>query len=296
MSKTLRRLCVGAALAAVTGSLAACGGSGEAKGGSGGGGDGELLKADPVAALRSVREKTGGADSAKVEGTTAVGDLMSMEQSGSIAWSDGVSGNMQVTYTGGQVMETMRQSGISGPMQVRYFADGYVVDMGPAAAAALGGKQWIRYSYDDLAAMAGPSGSVLKDQLRNSTPQQAVKALLASGDVKKAGEETVRGVRATRYSGTIDVAELSAANSTLGAKELAGLKKQLSTAGITTQRVDIWVDRNDLLVKKVESGKMKQGSFNSTLFYSDYGTKVTVVEPPASETVDFKELAKGQGS
>ncbi|MER5770143.1 LolA-like protein [Streptomyces sp. NPDC001985] len=297
-AKTIRCLAVSAAVAAALTSVAACGGSdGEGSGKKSDGlENGGLLKADPIAALRDVQAKTGGADSAKIEGTTVMGEMMSMKQAGAIDWSDGLSGTMDITYTGGTMAETMKQSGVTGPMETRYFKDGYVVNMGETVARQMNGKPWISYTYDDLAAMAGPSGSVLKDQLQNSTPQQAVKALLASGDVKKAGEESVRGVSATRYSGTIDVAELSTANSELGAKELETFKKQLATAGITTQKVDIWVDKENLLVKKVESGKMKTGSFNSTVFYSDYGTKVSAERPPASETVEFKELMKQGGS
>lgn len=134
----------------------------------------------------------------------------------------------------------------------------------------------------------------MKDQMQNTTPDQGVKALLASGDVKKTGQEDVRGVATTHYSGTVDVAELTAKNSELDAGQLAAFKKQLSDAGITTEKVDIWVDKNDLLVKKTERGQMKTGELNSTVFYSDYGTKVSVERPPASDSVDFSELLKQQ--
>lgn len=121
-----------------------------------------------------------------------------------------------------------------------------------------------------------------------------MKSLLASGDVKKVGKEDVRGVSATHYSGTVDVAALTAKNSELDADQLEQLKKQLSDAGITTETVDIWVDDNDLLVKKTERGEMKTGELNSTVYYSDYGTKVSVERPPADDTVDFAELLKQQ--
>lgn len=118
--------------------------------------------------------------------------------------------------------------------------------------------------------------------------------MLASGDVKKVGQEDVRGVATTHYSGTVDVAELTTKNSAIDADQLAELKKQLSDAGITTEKVDIWVDKDELLVKKTERGQMKTGELNSTVFYSDYGTDVTVEEPPASDTVDFQKLLEQQ--
>ncbi|MEU0394945.1 hypothetical protein ABZ208_19625 [Streptomyces sp. NPDC006208] len=288
-TKTVRHMYVTAAVAVAFASITSCNGSGgeqDSKQDRGAG----VVKVDPIAALRSVQAKTKGADSARVEGTTVMGDAMSMKQSGAIAWTDGLTGTIEITYTGGTMADSLKQAGVNGPIEARYFKEGYVVNMGAATAQQSGGKHWISYDYDDLAEVAGAAGEVMKDQLQNTTPDQGVKSLLASGDVKKVGREDVRGVTATHYSGTVDVAELSAKNSSLDADQLAQLKKQLSDAGITTEKVDIWVDDNDLLVKKVERGQMKTGEFNSTVFYSDYGTKVSAERPAASDTVDFREL------
>ncbi|WNI23057.1 hypothetical protein [Streptomyces sp. ITFR-16] len=292
-TKTVRRVGLSVALAAALTSVAACGGSddGKTKGEDRGG---SVLPADPVAALLAVQKKTGGANSAKIEGTTSMGTTMSMKQTGALDWSDGITGSMEITYTGGTMADSMKQLGGDGTMQARYFKDGYAADMGPAMAKQTGGKRWISYSYDDLAELGGASGAAMKDQMQNTAPDQGVKSLLASGDVKKVGKEDVRGVSTTHYSGTVDVADLTAKNSKLDAAQLDELKKQLNDAGITTEKIDIWVDANDLLVKKTERGQMKTGELNSTVFYSDYGTKVTVERPPAGETIGFKELFEKQ--
>ncbi|WP_326738093.1 hypothetical protein [Streptomyces sp. NBC_01022] len=293
-TSTVRRVGAAVAVAAALTSVAACGGSdddGAAKAKGGGSG---VVKVDPIAALLDVQKKTGAANSAKIEGTTVMGSTMSMKQTGVLEWSDGVTGSMEITYTGGSMADSMKQLGSNGTMQARYFKDGYAADMGPAMAKQTGGKRWISYSYDDLAELGGASGAAMKDQMQNTTPDQGVKSLLASGDVKKVGQEEVRGVATTHYSGTVDVAELTAKNSKLDADQLTALKKQLTDAGISTEKVDIWVDENDLLVKKSERGQMKTGELNSTVFYSDYGTKVSVERPPAGETIGFKELLEQQ--
>ncbi|MFB6715065.1 MULTISPECIES: hypothetical protein [unclassified Streptomyces] len=290
-TSTVRRVCLSVATAAALTSVAACGGSDSGKGDSRGSG---VVKADPIAALRDVQKKTGGEKSAKVEGTTRMGSTMSMKQTGTIDWTDGLTGAMEITYTGGSMADAMKQNGGTGTMQARYFKDGYVVNMGDAFARQAGGKHWINYGYADLAKIAGASGEAMKQQMQNTTPDQGVQSLLASGDVKKVGQEDVRGVSATHYSGTVDVAELTAKNSALDADQLDQLKKQLSDAGITTETVDIWVDENNLLVKKSERGQMKTGELNSTVYYSDYGTKVSVEKPPAGDTVDFTDLVKQQ--
>ncbi|WP_432004918.1 hypothetical protein [Streptomyces parvus] len=290
-TSTARRMGTALAAAAALTSMAACSGS-DSAGGSGKGKADAVAKASPVAALKQVQQKTGGAQSAKVEGTTEMGSTMSMKQSGVIGWADGLSGAITVTYTGGTMGEALKKAGGDGSVQARYFKDEYYANAGAGMAANTGGKNWIRYSYKDLAELGGASGDVMQDQIQNSTPEEGVKALLASGDVKKVGQEDVRGVSATHYSGTVDVAELTAKNSSLDAKQLAAFKEQLALAGVTTQTVDIWVDENDLLVKKTERAEMKTGTVNSTLFYSDYGTEVPSQKPEASDTVDFKQLLK----
>lgn len=297
-TSTVRRVGLAVAVAAALTSVGACGGSDDgatskAKGGSGGSG---VVKTDAIAALLDVQKKTGAASSAKIEGTMVMGSAMSMKQSGSLDWSDGITGAIEITYTGGAMADTMKKAGGNGTMQARYFKDGYAADMGAALAEQTGGKRWISYSYDDLAELGGASGAALKDQMQSTTPDQGVKSLLASGDVKEVGKEQVRGVATTHYSGTVDVAELTARNSKLDAEQLAALKKQLNDAGITTETVDLWVDENDLLVKKSERGQMKTGELNTTVFYSDYGTKVSVERPPAGETIAFKELLQQQGA
>jgi hypothetical protein len=294
-STTVRSLTLSIAAVIALSGVAACSSSGSGSSGKDGKASGRsATHVSPVAVLRTAEKSTDGADSAKVESTTAMGSLMSMKADGALGWSDGLAGNLTITYTGGTMADTMRQLGTTS-MQARYLPDAYYAKMGEKFAQRAGGKHWIRYGYADLADLGGSSGAYLKDQMQNTTPNQSVKLLLASGDVKKVGTEKVRGVNTTHYSGTVDVADLAGKNSNLSASQLAGLKKQLTQAGVTTETVDIWVDGQDLLVKKVEKGEMSTGRYTQTAYYSDYGVKVSATRPPASDTEDFKELLKQQG-
>jgi len=295
-STMVRRVTVSIALTTALAGVAACNSS-NSSGSSGNGdkaGHKSVTRVSPIAALRSAERATDGADSARVELTTTLGTLMSMKSSGVMAWSDGVTGDLTITYTGGTMAETMRRIG-SDSMEARYLSDAYYANMGDAFAAQAGGKHWIRYGYDDLAKFGGGSGALLKDQMQNSSPNQSVKLLLASGDVKKVGEETVRGKRTTHYAGTVDVSDLAARSSHLTASQLADMKKQFTTAGITTEDVDIWVDAEDLLIKAVSKAAMTSGTMSSTTYYSDYGVKVSAEAPPAGDTTDFKDLLSKQG-
>ncbi|MEU0675957.1 hypothetical protein ABZ330_24290 [Streptomyces sp. NPDC006172] len=278
--------------------VAACGGSGSkgAREGADGGSaapDRGGVALSPVAALLSAEKSTNAADSARVESTTTMGSTMSMTATGSVGWSDGLRGTLTLTYTGGALADAMRKMGATS-MEARYLPDAYYARMGDAFAAQAGGKHWIRYPYDALAKLGGGSGAYMKDQMQNSTPNQSVKMLLASGDVRKVGEETVRGKETTHYSGKVDLADFASRSSSLSAAQLADMKKQLEQAGVSSETIDIWVGDDDLLVKKVEKGQTANGTFTQTVHYSDYGAGVSVQTPPAGDTADFTELLRKQ--
>ncbi|MFF8907143.1 LolA-like protein [Streptomyces olivaceoviridis] len=296
MSTTVRRVTLSAAVVAALTGVAACGSSDSGKDGGDKAAGKTAAHVSPIAALRSAEKSTDKADSAKVRSTTSIGDLMSMTANGALTWGDGLKGNLTITYTGGQMAELMKKAGTQS-MEARYLPDAYYAHMSDTfARQAGGGKHWIKYSYDDLAKLGGASGSYMKDQIQNATPNQSVKMLLASGDVKKVGEETVSGVHTTHYSGTLNVADLAGKTSNLSAEQLSALKKQLSQAGVTTDTVDIWINDQDLLVKKTEKADTANGAMTNTSFYSDYGVKVTAEAPPAGDTKDFADMLKSGGT
>ncbi|MFC7826750.1 hypothetical protein [Streptomyces sp. NPDC057375] len=219
-------------------------------------------------ALRAVERATGRAGSARVESTTVMGRELSLEAEGALGWrDDGLTGTLTITYTGGTTAETMRRLGTTA-MEARYLPDAYYARVGDEFAERVGGRHWIKYVYEDLEDLGGGAGAGFADQMRNTTPNQAVKLLLTAGDVRRVGEETTRGRRTTHWSGTVGTE--------------------------TAQTVDIWVDDRDLLVKKVERGRTKTGELTQTAYYSDYGVTVSAQRPPAGDTTDFKELLRSQ--
>ncbi|MEV0256491.1 hypothetical protein AB0H82_19810 [Streptomyces sp. NPDC050732] len=280
-----------AVVAALTG-LSACGSgdsSDKADGGDKGG-----INLSPIAALRTVEKSTDKADTARIDGSTTMGTLTSMDMKGVMGWSDGITGNVTVTFTGGSQAQQMRQLGQT-KLDYRYLKNGFYANMGDKfAAQAGGGKHWLEYDYDTLAEMSGAAGQAFQDQMQNSTPNQSVKMLLASGDVKRVGEEKVRGTQTTHYSGKVDMADFTARSADLDKDQLSELEKQFEQAGISTETIDIWVNEDDLLVKKVEKADTKNGPFEQTAYYSDYGTPLSVEKPPASDTMSFKDLLNRQ--
>ncbi|MEU1120650.1 MULTISPECIES: hypothetical protein [unclassified Streptomyces] len=292
-STTTRRAGLSIAVVAALTGLAACGSDGSSdtadkskdKGG---------INMSPIAALRTVEKSTDKADTAKIDGSTTMGSLSSMDMKGVMGWSDGITGNVTVTFTGGTQAQQMKQLG-QPQLDYRYLKNGFYANMGDRfAAEAGGGKHWLEYDYDTLAEMSGAAGEAFQDQMQNTTPNQSVKMLLASGDVKRVGQENVRGTKATHYSGKVDMADFTAKSSDLDADQKSELKKQFDQLGMDTEKIDIWVNGDDLLVKKVEKAETKNGPFSQTAYYSDYGTPLSVEKPPASDTMSFKDLLKQQ--
>ncbi|MFC7840965.1 hypothetical protein [Streptomyces sp. NPDC057382] len=273
---TVRRTGLGLAVATALTGLTAC-----TSPASGGPGEDGPARGRALAALRAAERATERAGSARVESTTAMGPLMSMRADGALGWDGGMTGTLTITYTGGTVADTMRRLG-SASIQARYLPDAYYARMSEKFAEKTGGRRWIRYAYEDLEALTGGSGAHFGDQMRSTTPNQSVKLLLSSGDVRKVGRETVRGRAATHWSGTVTAADVTD----------AGLRKQLTAAGVTGETLDIWVDERNLLVKKVEKARTATGVTTQTAHYTDYGLPVRVSRPPLSDTGDFEDLLR----
>ncbi|WP_086709498.1 hypothetical protein [Streptomyces antimycoticus] len=271
--------------------LTACGSekSDDDKAGDKTGGDKSGQSAmSPLAALKLASQQTDKKNSAKVEGTTKMGEQNS-RMSGDMDWANGIRANMSITQTGGAIAS----SPIAGkPMDAKYTPDAMFLNMGDEFAAQAGrGKHWVKYDYDVLAQKAGPSGAFLKDQMQNNNPSRSVELLLATGKVKSVGSEDVKGVKATHYMGTVKVSEIAKMQSKeLSQSDLDALQKQLETSGMDTETIDLWVDGENLLVKKREQAQSNNGAYDSTVYYSDYGTSVTVTEPSSSDTVDFQDM------
>ncbi|WP_369195962.1 hypothetical protein [Streptomyces djakartensis] len=278
---TVRRTGLGLAVATALTGLAAC----TSTASSDGPGEDDPARGRSLAALRSAERATERAGSARVESTTAMGSLMSMRADGVLGWEGGMTGTLTITYTGGTVADTMRRLG-SASIQAHYLPDAYYARMSEKFAEKTGGKRWIRYAYEDLEALTGGSGAHFGDQMRSTTPNQSVKLLLASGDVRKVGRETVRGRSATHWSGTVTAADVTD----------AGLRKQLAEAGVTSETLDVWVDERDLLVKKVEKARTATGVTTQTAHYADYGVPVRAQRPPLADTGDFEDLLRERPS
>ena len=160
------------------------------------------------------------------------------------------------------------------------------------------GKKWLKF---DLAKVSKGLGIDLSQLGQvGQDPSQSMQMLKAiGGDVKKVGEEKVRGVDTTHYSATVDFDKYPAA---VPASDRAAVRKSIENlvklSGQRTIPVDVWVD-DDKVVRRVgQTIKTKVPGAASMqmrmiMEYFDFGTKVDVKAPPAGQVQDISDLAAG---
>jgi hypothetical protein len=268
--------------------LAACtNGTGSGSGGtagSGGGVNGSVpIALSPVAQIRVALSKASNDKTVRVHGTItgdqATGTLDAQEQLG-----DNLEMSIALSLPGTQISEV-------------WLGDTLYLKI-PALASELGGKPWAKFSLSSL----GPLGSSIQslvNSAKNSDPAAQLQPLLASGDVKEVGTETVDGVQATHYTGTVDPAtafDTSQAVKNLTPAERQQLKSMLSAAGVTSETIDVWVASDGLPVEEMISTTAKAGAEKVDLHLSGWGQPVSISAPPADEVTDISSLAGGAGS
>lgn len=241
-----------AALPAVALVLAAGCGSGSTK----------ATTLDYGAALRASVDKTT-ATSAKTDltvDTEAAGTTVSMHGVGAF---DGSDGSMVLTVAGMQVEE--RITGGTLYLKVPGQSKWYVLELADLVGTSFGSS---------------------------ASPNDSLKVLLAADNgVTKVGTETVRGASATHYKGTITLDEAHLGK--LGGFARDALQK-LVDSGVTEMPFDAWVDGQNRLVKLTEATDVTSKGVTAhvvlTLLRYDFGTKVAVVAPPASQQQDGAPL------
>ncbi len=151
-----------------------------------------------------------------------------------------------------------------------------------------GGKPWLRTAISTFTQSFGSSslGSSSAD------PTQTLSFLKAAGTVAKLGVETVRGVPATRYHATVELARYPATvkpSERIAARTYAQTVKRITGSG--TLPIDVWIDGQSHVRRIALSLKLcsPQGKIDESLDMTlyDYGPQPAVEPPPASKVADI---------
>lgn len=157
------------------------------------------------------------------------------------------------------------------------------------------GKPWLKLDAESLAQAAGKDLGEL-GQLNQGDPSQALAYLKAAGDFAEAGTETVRGVETTHYTGAID---LSKAVEEVPEGQRAQLERLLDEGAVKELPAEAWIDDNGYLRKLTLAFAGLAGAsdagFDLTMEMFDFGSPVDIEPPPADEVTDITDLATKGG-
>ncbi|AOR31718.1 hypothetical protein BFF78_12235 [Streptomyces fodineus] len=273
------------AATATLGTVSACGGKSMSATGHHASPSPSTVAVSPVAYLLQVESATAKVHSAKVDQTVTVGTLHQMRLVGEHDWANGLQGNVTLTV----------KSSAPTPapaMQMKIRSDAMYLKVPAQKLASVGGKHWIKEPLALLAAQ-GAAGKAGTDQLKQANPAMAVRMLIAGGDLRKVGRETIRGAATTHYTGTLDMTKVIASKQGLTPDDVKFLKKRLAASGATDDHVDLWVNSENLPVETQEQMQTDAAEVTSTTYFSDYGVSVDLSVPDASDSFTLHAVTGG---
>jgi hypothetical protein len=177
-----------------------------------------------------------------------------------------------------------------------------------AAASGLpGSKPWVSINLATLLKHATGSSLSQLEAGQQDDPASILAYLkqASANGLHQAGTASIRGVRTTKYTATIDLNKVAAAQ---GGKLGSITKSQIKVLGTSMYPMSVWVDANGLVrqfsahlsasptipsVPGSGSSSPVHVDVAATIQFFDFGTPVTVSAPPASQTNDITKVVQG---
>jgi hypothetical protein len=153
--------------------------------------------------------------------------------------------------------------------------------------AAKTGKPWVVMRFDELAAASGVDLRQMMAQAEQMNPADYINQLVKAGDVRRVGNEIVRGVATVHYSGTVPI---SASLAHFSGATRALMSRTMRSTGIKTTQVDVWLDGHGLIRRATSSAQSESSSVQVQMEVIAYDVPVPVTPPPAAQTVDLARL------
>jgi hypothetical protein len=183
--------------------------------------------------------------------------------------------------------------------RVEVVQDGVVMYMRfPALAGQLpAGTSWVRADLRQLGQAKGFDLEQLQE-LTGSDPRKMLDYLRAvSGDIETVGVEQLRGVETTHYHATVDLLRYEKLVPAAKRKELKTLLGDVvEQSGLRELPVDVWLDGFGLVRKlqmrfsATQPGLTEPAEAALGFELYDYGKRIVIELPPASDVVDISSL------
>jgi len=188
---------------------------------------------------------------------------------------------------------SMKMSGVGQDIQMEMVYAFPIIYMRfpPSLATGLpAGKSWVKMDLDKLGQQAGIDFGQLM-QSAQADPSQGLQYLQGATDVQAVGDEDIRGVATTHYKAFVDLNSLADKNPALKPT----IDQLVEQTGLSRIPVEVWVDDQNFVRRMKETLDTAGASTEFTIDLYDFGTPVTVTEPPAKDVVDFADLIGQQG-
>jgi hypothetical protein len=157
-----------------------------------------------------------------------------------------------------------------------------------------GGRPWLKLDLEKALRKQGVDLGSLQST-SNTDPTQVLDNLRGAGDVKRVGDEKVRGTPTTHYKATIDLRKAAekapAAQRDAARRSVEQLEK---LAGTTTIPAEVWIDKQSRLRRMSIRQNVKGQPFAMTMDLYDFGAREAIKPPPASQTKDITDTAGKQ--
>jgi hypothetical protein len=153
------------------------------------------------------------------------------------------------------------------------------------------GKPWVKLDLEKLGQEAGLDLSQFM-QAGQADPTQGLQYLKGAEDIRALGDEEVRGVQTTHYTGVVDLRALAEEDPTLE----ESVDQLIAQTGVTRIPVEVWIDEDGLVrrlkqtMQGTASGQGIPMDLMTTTELYDFGADVNVEEPPANQIVDFQDV------
>jgi hypothetical protein len=158
-----------------------------------------------------------------------------------------------------------------------------------------GGKSWVKLDLEKLGRQAGFDFGQLM-QAGQSDPSQGLQFLQGVTDIQAVGDEDVRGVPTTHYTGVVDLESLAEKDPAL--KD--SVDALIAQTGLRRIPVEAWVDDENFVRRMKQSfegatfGPGMQLDMTMTTELYDFGLDVDVEVPPPDDVVDLSEIVGNQ--
>src|SRR6266540_3896127 len=250
--------------------LVGCGGSGSSRSSA----STTVGRQSPEVALAEAARRT------LAEGTARYSlDLLTNVQGLASSTAKGI-GAIDFKKSCSQLDMTFEASGQKLAFSVIY-DHGILYEKLPPELGGTPSKPWIKLDLSDVLGGKGGAGA----QFNPNEPGGIVALIYGAGGVTEAGTETVRGVRATHYKGSLDPKRAAERLPPEYKERYMDSLHAIGAAG--PMPAEHWVDDHGLIRRIQLSGKAtvqgKQSTTRTTIEYFDFGTPVDIKLPPASQ-------------